>query len=182
MRGKWKYSLFLILALMFSFSTASFASDSVSVVSEEMIQSADTKVTLGNGIGYIGFLSEEPVFTVSGYSTTHDQYEGYFYIESSGEVLGRHKVTVYFDYDGTLVKVKKNNNEYVGTSTWEVKSGYRVDTTDKDSGSVSPTYAYGTATFKLYKTGFFGSDFQNSVTIHIYCNQKGKTTVERNYN
>lgn len=104
---------------------------------------------------------------------TSDQYEGYFYIISTGQKISDHTFKAYFSYDYTMASCYDTENKII------MDSGYTGNLRPKAEGegreNLTPTQVYGYITFVLYD----GDNVSSEVHLKIYCNQDGDTWVSR---
>ncbi|MFV0499060.1 MAG: hypothetical protein ACK5NF_03390 [Bacilli bacterium] len=108
------------------------------------------------------------------YSSKSKTKEGYFYLKSNNDILGKFDCSATFSYDGSICNTTSDSS-----SQWEVTDGWIVTDSSKRN-QISPTYACVTGNFELYKKTLFGKESQSSATINIYCTEKGVITAEFN--
>ena len=104
---------------------------------------------------------------------TEDSYNGYFYYKSNNEKISEHTFTAKFTYDGTLATCYETNSTVLMI---DQNSNLRPKAEDEGRYNLTPTQVYGHVTFVLYNTD---NSANSEATIKIYCNQDGKTWVNR---
>lgn len=171
---KIKRLIFEILSMFVIVSMIPVSAHASSTTTRELIGSKvnETGIMLETSNSEIGimFFDESSLFR-SDYQNTSRKGSGYFYLKSSGDILGSFSCTGYFSYDGNIVAVTD-----VTTDVWEVEEGWVVED-DTSTSQVSPTYACATGVFELYDNN---NSLQSSATINVFCNQNGTTSVEFN--
>jgi hypothetical protein len=167
--------LFLgILSIVMGVSMIPISVKASSLTTSELISSKVEKTgmlldTSNSEIGVMFFV-ENSLFRRD-YQNISRKGSGYFYLKSSGDILGRFSCTGYFAYDGDMAIATD-----VTTDVWEVEDGWVVKK-DSSTSVVSPTYACATGVFELYDSD---NSLQSSATINVFCNQNGDTSVEFN--
>lgn len=168
----------LIVALIFS--SGVYACEN-GLVEKSNCQTSTTieNVHFDNGISFKltrNELERNDVHLRSTKKYTSDSYEGTFYYTDSGDEISKHDFTAKFSYDGTMA------------SCYDTKSSVKMVDSDapfhpkaenEGRDNLTPTNVFGHVTFILYNSG--DESVNNSVTVKIYCNQKGETNVKRLY-
>lgn len=103
----------------------------------------------------------------------NDSYNGYFYYTSNNKKISEHKFTAKFSYDNTMASCYDTSSSIVMVDN---DSNLRPSAENEGRNNLTPTQVYGYVTFVLYNTD---DSVNTEATVKIYCNQEGKTWVNR---
>lgn len=170
------FALLLTLALLCP-TTLAFANEIQTPAPGEKVMD----ISVADDIGFVLYrskdaeastpLAEQTLMATKKY--TSDSYEGYFYVESSGQKISDHTFKVKFSYDGSIATCFDTDSKIIMDDKYT--GNLRPVAEDEGEDNLTPTQVYGYVTFVLYN----GKKVSSEVHIKIYCNQDGDTWVSR---
>lgn len=172
-----KKIIVIFFAICICSPAAAFASDGQHLDTSD----AEVTISLNDEIGFALYrmktenvLQEQtPIILRANKKYTNDSYKGYFYYKSNNKKISEHTFTANFTYDGTLATCYDTKSTVLMIDN---ESNLRPKAENKGRNNLTPTQVYGYVTFVLYNTD---NSVNSEVTIKIYCNQQGKTWVNR---